>query len=128
MEEADILSQLFFSRASSDLDRQQSGFLQTQAAAALRLFAIPGLERQLGWKLGLDVLQLGTRDNENQSLSLVVGKYLSPRALLTYDQPLESGNEVAVNLEYWLTRHIRLETRSSRRGQSAIEMNWASDY
>ena len=128
MEEADIMSYLFFGRASSDLDREQSGFLQTQAAAALQMFAIPGLESALGWRLGLDLVQLRQREGDEEQLSLVVGKYLSPRVLLSYDQGLASGTDFVVNLEYWLTRHLRLETQSSRQSQSAIEMNWARDY
>jgi hypothetical protein len=128
MEESDILSHLFFGRSSSDLDREQTGFLETQATAALQSFAIPGLERELGWRLGLDVVRLRARDDKSGGLSIVVGKYLSPRALLKYDQSLERGSDAIVNLEYWLTRHVRLETITGRQSQSGIEMNWSRDY
>lgn len=128
LEEADIISHLLFGRASGDLDREQTGLLQSQASAALQMFAIPGLERQLGARLGLDVVQVRQRDDASEQFSVVVGKYLSPRALLKYDQGLDRSDDFSIDLEYWLTRHLRLETTTSRQNQSGVLLNWSVDY
>jgi hypothetical protein len=128
MEEADILSQVLFGRGSSDLDGAETGFLQTQTAAALRMFAMPEVERELGARLGLDVVQLDAQGPESDELSLTVGKYLSSRALLQVDQGLERVGDSALRLEYWLTRHLKLETITSRQSHSGMELNWTKDY
>lgn len=128
MEEADILAHLLFGRASSDLDREQTGFLQTQATAAVKMFAIPGLERELTSRLGVDLIRLDQREGTPDEMSVVVGKYLSPRTLLKYDQALDRGDDFSINLEYWISRHVRLEAKTSRQTQSGVRMNWSSDY
>jgi translocation and assembly module TamB len=128
MEEADVASYLLFGRASTDLDREQTGLLQSQASAALQLYAMPGLQRELGQRLGLDVVQVRQRDDATEQMSVVVGKYLSPRALLKYDQGLDRTDDFTIDLEYWLTRHLRVETTTSRQNQSGVILNWSADY
>ncbi|HMB71914.1 MAG TPA: translocation/assembly module TamB domain-containing protein, partial [bacterium] len=128
MEEADVVSYLLFGRASDDLDREQTGLLQSQASAALQLYAMPGLQRELGTRLGLDVVQVRQRDDESEQMSVVVGKYLSPRALLKYDQGLDRSDDFTIDLEYWLTKHLRVDTTTSRQNQSGVILNWSTDY
>lgn len=127
LEQADILSHLLFERSRDDLDSEQATFLQSQTLAALRTFAIPQLEQELSWRLGLDIVQLRERSGEKETSSIVIGKYLSPRALLKHDQGLRRGDDFAVSLEYWLTRDLRLEGTSSRQRQSGLRLNWRID-
>ncbi len=126
MEQGDIISYLLFGRRSDDLDREQSDLVEAQALGALQMFAIPGLEDQFSQQLGLDLVQL-KNGTENAGLSVVVGKYLSPRALLKYEQDL-TDNQFVINLEYWLTRSLKLETRTNRQANSGIEINWSREY
>jgi autotransporter translocation and assembly factor TamB len=127
LEQTDILSHLLFERSRGDLDSEQATFLQSQTLAALRTFAIPQLEQELSWRLGLDIVQLRERSGEKETSSIVLGKYLSPRALLKHDQGLRRGDDFAVSLEYWLTRDLRLEGTSSRQRQSGLRLNWRID-
>ena len=45
-------------------------------------------------------------------------------AMVRYARSLEEEQA----LEYWLSRHVRLETTSSRQDASGIEVHWSSDY
>ena len=59
---------------------------------------------------------------------MVIGKYISPRVLLKYEQVLEDRTRFFVNLEYFLTRHFKVETLIGHQSQSAVELNWTKDY
>jgi autotransporter translocation and assembly factor TamB len=57
-----------------------------------------------------------------------VGKYLSSRALLKYEQSLAERSSFLLNLEYFLSRHLKLETLLGQQTPSGVEFTWTDDY
>ena len=128
MDEADIFSYLLFGGPATNLDEAGSDLVQQQAVNAVEAFAIPQLESGLGEELGISMIQLKQSEDQDQSLSLVVGKYITPQILLKYEQSLSDNQVYSLNLEYWINRHLRLQSFYSEQRHSGVEAIWRKDY
>jgi len=128
MTEGDIMSVLLFGRTLDELSSDQTGFLQKRAADVAASLGTSQLEARLSRQLGVDMVTIGKGKGGNGKTSLIVGKYLSRNVLLKYEQALEESSVFFINLEYFLTRHLKLETLIGRQSQSALEVNWSKDY
>jgi autotransporter translocation and assembly factor TamB len=92
------------------------------------MFGTARLEAKLSQQLGVDMFSIRKGQGQAAGSSLVIGKYLSRRALLKYEQALAELSAFFINLEYFLSRSIKLETMISRQYQSGIELNWSREY
>lgn len=128
MDEADIFSYLLFGGPSARLDQAGVDLVQQQAVNAVEAFAIPQLESGVGEQLGISMIQLKQDEDQDQGLSLVVGKYITPQVLLKYEQSLSEGQSHTVHLEYWINRYLSLQTFYSERKQSGVELRVRKDY
>jgi hypothetical protein len=126
--EGDIMSLLVFGRTMDELDNEQMNLLGRRAADIAAAFGAAQLETRLSQQLGVDLVSIGQGTGEEAGTSLTIGKYLSPKVLLKYEQALKDRARFFVNLEYFLTRHFKIETLIGHQNQSAIELNWTSDY
>jgi autotransporter translocation and assembly factor TamB len=122
--QGDIMSVLLFGRTSSELGDDQLSYLGQRAGDVLAAYAAAELTQDLASDLGMDILTV--RTGSGDAASLVVGKYLTSRALLKYEQVLHSGGEFIVNLEYALTTHFKLNTRYGSE-RSGLELNWTNE-
>jgi len=59
--------------------------------------------------------------------ALVIGKYLNPKTLITYEQALDTAGDSFVKIQYLLTRRIKLDYRYGQ-DQSGLDLNWSLDY
>jgi len=125
MSEGNIIAFLLFGRRVDELDGDQMGLVQRRAAEMAAAYGSAQLEARLSRQLGVDFLQFRQGSNGQ---ALVIGKYISRRALLRYEQSLEDRALMFLNLEYFLSRHLKIETLLGPREQSAIEVNWESEY
>lgn len=128
MEQADIMSVLLFGKPSTDLDENQMDLLGQRAADVLAAFAAAELTERLSGQLGVDMVSVRSGRGGDDAGALIVGKYLSTRALLKYEQALQSGQSFFLVLEYALTENFKLDTRYGSQNKSAIELNWSRDY
>ena len=126
MAEGDIMARLVFGKPLDQLDETETGLVQDRAVSVAKSFATSRLEAMLSRQLGVDMLKLQTTAEGGRSV--MVGKYLSRRALLRYQQSLQSDQAFALGLEYWLARRLKLETSLSRVEQSGLDLNWSRDY
>lgn len=126
MAEGDIMARLVFGKPLDQLDETETGLVQDRAMSVAKSFATSRLEAMLSRQLGVDMLKLQTTAEGGRSV--MVGKYLSRRALLRYQQSLQSDQAFALGLEYWLARRLKLETSLSRVEQSGLDLNWSRDY
>jgi len=126
--EGDIMSLLVFGRTMDELDNEQMNLLGRRAADIAAAFGAAQLETKLSQQLGVDLVTIGRGSGEEGGTSLTIGKYLSPKVLLKYEQALKDRARFFVNLEYFLTRHFKIETLIGHQSQSAIEFNWTSEY
>jgi translocation and assembly module TamB len=127
MSEADIMSLLVLGRPADELDGDQAQLVAQRARAMAATYGASELEKNLAGPLGVDVLSLNPSGGSTGESSVVVGKYLSPRALLKYEQALDSAAGFFVSLEYTLTRGLALVTLAGTQ-QSGAEISWSRDY
>jgi autotransporter translocation and assembly factor TamB len=125
--EGDILSYLVLGRSVDDLDQNQVGLLKSRATDIAAVFGTTQLEGELERRLGFDMVSIREGSGREQGSALVLGKYLSPRILLKYEQELGTESNFLFNLEYLLTKAVRLETLAGEE-QSGIEVTWQRDY
>jgi hypothetical protein len=128
MPEGDIMSFLLFGRPLNELNGDQVNLVQRRATDVVTLFGTAQLEARLSQQLGVDMVTIRESQGQDKSSSLVIGKYISRKALLTYEQTLGELSAFFINLEYYISRHFKLETLISRQDQSGIEFNWSYDY
>ncbi len=126
--ESDIMSLLLFGQTMQDLDGSQSNLLQQRTAEILLVFGATKLEGEMSKRLGVDMFtfQQSTRD-PNQT-ALTVGKYISSRTMLKYEQGLENTANFLINLEYQLTKRFKLETFIDQNQETGLEINWSKEY
>jgi translocation and assembly module TamB len=127
MTEGDIMSLLVLGRRLDDLDDDQAGLLADRAAEVATQLGAARVQAALGKRLGVDIIAIQQGSGPGAEESLVVGKYLTEKILVKYEQALQGSAGFLVNLEYLLTRHLRVETLSGE-GRSGVEMNWANEY
>lgn len=125
--EGDILSYLVLGRSVDDLDQNQVGLLKSRATDIAAVFGTTQLEGELERRLGFDMVSIREGSGPEQGSALVLGKYLSPRILLKYEQELGTESNFFFNLEYLLTKAVRLETLAGEE-QSGVEITWQRDY
>ncbi len=128
MSEGDIMSYLLFGTPLAQLDNEQMGLIQRRATDIVAAYGTAQLEARLSRELGVDMVSIQpTRGTEGGS-SLVIGKYLSRRALVKYEQALEDRTHFYLNLEYFLSRHLKLETLYGQQSQSGLQLSWSQEY
>ena len=121
------MSLLVLGRPADELDGDQAQLVAQRARAMAATYGASELEKNLAGPLGVDVLSLNPSGGSTGESSVVVGKYLSPRALLKYEQALDSAAGFFVSLEYTLTRGLALVTLAGTQ-QSGAEISWSRDY
>ena len=123
MTEGDIMAGLVFGRPLDELNSAQTSRLAQEAATSI---AAARLQSALSGELGLDILR--HEQDQDRGDRLVVGKYLSRRVLVKYEQLLDDIQNFFVNLEYLLTGNLKLETLVGSRKEAGILLNWTRDY
>jgi translocation and assembly module TamB len=129
MSEADIMAVLLFGRPFNNLDEGQAGLVKERSTEMLASVGAVKLQEELGSQLGIDVLTLKSTGRGNSNLALSVGKYISPRVLLSYAYSLEDATESYVSVEYFLKGRFKLEsTYRSQTGRSSLGVGWSKEY
>lgn len=123
LEEGEIMALLLFRRPGRELDGQQQDLLQRQATRLAADFGMEALQDRVSRHLGLDQLRLDTSGEEGPG-TLLLGKYLGPRVLVRYEQSLSQQDLYQLNVEYVLSRHLRLDTVTGGRGRSGLSLAW----
>lgn len=127
MTEGDIMSLLLLGRKLDELNDDQFDLLQRRATDLLSAFGTTRLAGRLSRQLGVDMVQIRSGREGQNGRALIIGKYLSRRLLVKYEQLLEEATFL-INLEYFLTRRLKVETLYGRSDQSGIELDWTKEY
>ena len=126
LSEGDIASILLFGRPINELSGNESELLEQRASEVAVALGTARLEEAIANQLGVDLIRIETGSSGGSTL--VLGKYLSPRLLLQYEQALDDAGAFFVNLEYLLTRRLRVESLVGREDNSGIQLNWIREY
>ena len=124
--DAEKLSWLVLGHGLSSAGGGDVGALQAAASSLLAQGAASGLSSQLATAFGLDDFSVGTSDDNLQERIVTLGKKISSRLYLSYQQGLESASSVLL-LRYTLTRRISLEGEAGTRSALSVFYNFAFD-
>ena len=128
MTEADIISGLLFGKPMADLDSSEESLMRERTMAILASFGAVALQDELSRELGVDLVSYGHSTSDREKSSLTVGKFLSPKVMVKYEQVLDAESAFYVHLDYSLHRNIDVQTTVSQGGRSGISLMWAKDY
>ncbi len=109
MEQAEVLAYLVTGRSLQQSSGNDASLL-LQAARTAGLAQGDVLAGQIGNLFGLEEATIES-DAGTAELSLVLGRYLTPRLYLRYAQGLEEGLQTLA-LRYDLTRHVQVQLQS----------------
>jgi len=91
------------------------------------MFGGAGIQNQVTNTLGVDMVEMGS-DSDGES-TLVVGKFITPRVLLKFNQSLEKSGSYYMTLEYRLSQYFKLlSTCGQGEEASGVEVKWTRRY
>lgn len=112
MDETDILAYLIFERPIGQIKSEEQG--KDLQKLALEVIGNEFLATKIGKKLGLEDIRLESSKSTNpetelnQDISLVVGKYLSPKLYVSYGVGLIEHAQ-SLNIRYHITKKLSFE-------------------
>ncbi|HTH44569.1 MAG TPA: translocation/assembly module TamB domain-containing protein, partial [Oxalicibacterium sp.] len=124
--DAEKLSWLVLGHGLSNASGGDASALQAAAGSLLAHGAASGLSAQLATAFGLDDFSVGTSDDTLQERIVTLGKKISSRLYVSYQQGLESASSVLL-LRYTLTRRVSLEAEAGTRSALSLFYNFAFD-
>lgn len=124
--DADKLSWLVLGRALSSAGSADAGALQAAAASLLSQGAAAGVESQLASSFGLENFSVGKSSDSLQQRIVTVGKQISARLYVSYEQGLENTSSV-LHFKYTLTPKLTLEAEAGARSALSLFYNLVFD-
>ncbi len=124
----DIISGLLFGRPMSDLDSGQAEMMEARSREILASYGSAVLGTQMARQLGVDVITIKHGEGAGDASRLMVGKYLSPRVMVSYKQVLSSRSAFYVSLSYLLRSYLKVMTTASQSAESGIELMLWKEY
>jgi translocation and assembly module TamB len=124
--ESEKLAWLVLGHGLENGTQQEYALLQVAAGALLSQAQSANTQAQLAEALRIDTFGVRSGEGEDLSTTVVsVGKRISSRATLSYEQSLDGLNQV-VKVLYQLSRHVRLEAQAGQ--QSAFDAFYTREY
>ncbi|HJV74223.1 MAG TPA: translocation/assembly module TamB domain-containing protein [Noviherbaspirillum sp.] len=124
--DSEKLSWLVLGRGLSSAGEADAGVLQAAAAALLSDSAQASVQSRIASAFGLDTFSVGTSEDTLQQRIVTLGKQISSRLYLSYQQGLESAGSV-VQLRYTLSPKLSLEAEAGTRSAISLFYNIAFD-
>jgi hypothetical protein len=128
MSEADIVSVLLFGKPYGSLDEGQEDLVKKRSTEMLVSLGAAKLQAELGEQLGVDVVTVSSAGPGDDRTTLSLGKYLSPRVLLSYAYAMGTESDSYVHLEYFLRGRFKVESAFGFGGRTALGVGWSKDY
>ncbi|NTV87392.1 MAG: hypothetical protein HGA21_11695, partial [Burkholderiaceae bacterium] len=124
--DSEKLSWLMLGHGLENSGQQEVMLLQVAAGALLSQTESANFQAKLADTVGIDSLAVQAGEGEDLATTVVsVGKRLSSRAMLSYEQSLDGLNQV-VKVLYQLTPHVRLEAQAGE--QSSFDVFYTREY
>jgi len=126
MPDTEKLAWLVLGHGLENSGQQEFVLMQVAAAALLSQAESVNFQSKLADSLGIDSFDVRAGGGEDLTSSVVsVGKRLSARATLSYEQSLDGLSQV-VKVLYQLTPSVRLETQAGQ--QSSFDVFYTREY
>ncbi len=124
MDQADILSLLVLGHTTKGMSPGEAQSYSGAAAGAVALYGASPLLDAAKNALGLDSMVIGVGPNPQVGFS----KYLGDKTVLEYQQTFGALPEWWANLRYQINTHLSVQTGSSSRGTTGIDLFWEQRY
>jgi translocation and assembly module TamB len=124
--DAEKLSWLVLGRPLASAGSGDTGALQAAAASLLSQGAAAGVESQLASSFGLENFSVGKSNDGLQQRIVTVGKQISARLYVSYEQGLENTSSV-LHFKYTLTPKLTLEAEAGARSALSLFYNLVFD-
>jgi translocation and assembly module TamB len=124
--DAEKLSWLVLGRALASAGSGDVGALQAAAASLLSQGAAAGVESQLASSFGLENFSVGKSNDGLQQRIVTVGKQISARLYVSYEQGLENTSSV-LHFKYRLSPKLTLEAEAGARSALSLFYNLVFD-
>jgi translocation and assembly module TamB len=124
--DAEKLSWLVLGHGLASATPGDTGTLQSAASSLLSRGAASAVQSRIAGAIGLDTLSVGTSDDSLQQRIITVGKQLSSRLYVSYQQGLESAGSVVL-LRYILSPRLTLEGETGARSALSLLYNISFD-
>ena len=124
--DAEKISWLVLGQGLSGTTDQQAGVLQDAAASLLTQSAAASVQSQIAGSLGLDSITLSRRPDNVQQRIITLGKRISSRLYVSYQQGLQAAGAVVL-LRYTLSRRITVEAETGTRSVFSLFYNFSFD-
>jgi translocation and assembly module TamB len=102
------------------------GALQQAAGALLSEGAAAGVQSRIASAFGLDTLSVGTSQDSLQQRIFTLGKQVSSKLYVGYQQGLETAGSI-LQLRYLLSPHLSVEAEAGARSAISLFYNIAFD-
>jgi hypothetical protein len=127
MTDGDIMATILFGKPLNELNDGQGDMLRERMADVLVMMGAARLQQEVAGH-GIDLLTIRSGRGDDQENALVVGKYLTPKLLVMYEQGLREKSTSYIVMEYMLHRNFRLETINGNDGRSSAGIGLQKDY
>lgn len=124
--DAEKLSWLVLGRGLSSAGASDAGALQAAAAALLSEGAKAGVQSRIASAFGLDTFNVGTSQDTLQQRIVTLGKQISSKLYVSYQQGLENAGSV-IQLRYTLSPKLSVEAEAGTRSAISLFYNLAFD-
>ena len=124
--DAEKLSWLVLGQGLSGTTDKQAGALQEAAASLLTQSAAAGIQAQIATHLGLDSITLSRRPDNVQQRIITLGKRVSSRLYVSYQQGLQAAGSVVL-LRYTLSPRVTVEAETGTRSVFSLFYNFSFD-
>jgi translocation and assembly module TamB len=128
LSDGDIVSLLLFGKTADELDEGQAGLVADRAGQIALSYGATALQEAVAKEVGLDVVTVGPGSAGDETTTLTVGKYLSPRVLVRYEQILDEESGFYLHLDYRISGPLKLHTQVSQGQASGAEFAWEKDF
>lgn len=124
--DAEKLSWLVLGRGLSGTGDSEQAILQSAASSLLAGSGSAGLQSQIASAFGVDDISIGKGGTDLQERIVTVGKRISSRLYVSFQQGLDSASSVLL-VRYTLTQRITLEGEAGTSSALSLVYNFAFD-
>ncbi|NNL85525.1 MAG: translocation/assembly module TamB [Myxococcales bacterium] len=130
LSETDIASYLILGRPASEAGARDQATLQSAAAQIGAGLAGNELERVLGRRLPIDLIDVRFEEGEesDKELAVGVGKYVGERTFLRYDRRFGREPVDEIHAEYRLTPRWSVESSAASDGEAGADILFHLEY
>jgi hypothetical protein len=128
MTDGDIMATVLFGKPLNELNDGQGNMLRDRMTDVLFAMGAARIQQEVAGQYGIDLVSIRSGRGDDEENALVVGKYLTPKLLVSYEQGLKERATSYIVMEYLLGRDVRLETVYGNDGRSSAGINYQRDY